>query len=115
MILNFDFALASRQASEVEEIGREMRNLANRRFNDAIAAIDRSWDGETSISFIRHCNDTKSKMLLKASEIENLGKRIRTVARIVKETEDSIRREMQTYSGGGSGGGGSSGGGGASR
>ena len=109
MILNFNYNLAIRQAAQIEEIAREMRTLANGKFANAIATVDASWDGDTSIIFLRHCNETKQQITTKATELDNLAQRIREVARILKDAEDRARREMEVFSGGGGGGGGGGG------
>ena len=106
MIWNFNYNLAIRQATQIEEIAREMKSLANGKFSTAIATVDASWDGDTSNIFIRHCTETKQQITAKATELENLARRIRDVAKILKEAEDRARREIEIFSGGGSSGGG---------
>ena len=87
MIQNFNYNQAIKQASQVEEIAREMRSVANSKLSNAIATIDASWDGDTSNLFLRHCNDTKQQIAARASELDNLAHRIREVARIRREAE----------------------------
>ena len=100
MIYNFNYNLAIRQATQIEEIAREMRSLANNKLTNAIATVDASWDGDSSTIFLRHCTETKQQIITKATDLENLARRIREVARILKEAEDRARREMEIFSGG---------------
>ena len=100
MVLNFNYNLAIRQATEIEEIARSMRSLANGKFSTAIATVDASWDGDTSAIFLRHCAETKQQITTKATELENLARRIRDVARILKEAEERAMQEIETFSGG---------------
>ena len=110
MILNFNYDLAIRQATQIEGVAGEMRKLANVQMTNAIATIDASWDGDTSNVFLQHCNETKQQIATRAAEFENLARRIREVARILRDAEERARREMEIFSGGGSSGSSSSGG-----
>jgi len=96
MILNFNYDLAIRQASQIEGIASEMRKLANGQMNSAISTVDASWDGDTSNIFLRHCNDTKQQIITRAGELESNAQRIRNVARILRDAEERARREMET-------------------
>jgi len=109
VILNFNYDLAKRQATQIEGIAGEMRRLANGQMSNAIATIDASWDGDTSTVFIRHCNETKQQLVTRANELENLARRIRDVAKILKEADERAKREFEMFSGGGGGGGGGGG------
>ena len=109
MILDFNYDLAKRQATQIEGIAGDMRSLANGQMSNAIATVNASWDGDTSNLFIRHCNETKQQIVSRAAELENLARRIRDVARILKDAEERARREFEMFSGGGGGGGGGSG------
>ena len=102
MILNFNYDLALRQASQIEGVAGEMRRLASGQMSNAIATIDSSWDGDTSNMFLRHCNETKQQIITRAVELENLAKRIRDVARILRDAEERARRAIEIISGGGS-------------
>ena len=95
MTLDFDYNQAIRQASQIDTIAGEMRTIANRRLTDAISSIDTSWDGDTSVIFLRHCTDTKTRILSKATELESLAQRVRDVARVVRETEERALSEIQ--------------------
>ena len=99
MVLDFNYNLAIRQATQIEDIAREMRSAENGKLANAIAAVDASWDGDTSGIFLRHCAETKQQMIAKAGELENLARRIRDVARILKEAEERARRELEVFSG----------------
>jgi len=100
VIYNFNYNLAIRQATQIEEIAREMRSLANNKLTNAIATVDASWDGDSSTIFLRHCAETKQQMITKAADLENLARRIRDVARILKAAEERARRAMEIFSGG---------------
>ena len=101
MTLNFNFNLAARQATQIEDIASDMRSLANDKMTNAIATIDASWDGETSNLFIRHCDETKKQIISRASDLDSLARRIREVAKILREAEERARREMEIFGGGG--------------
>ena len=92
MTVNLNFNLAIRQATQIENIASGMRSLANDKMTNAIATIDASWDGETSNLFLRHCEETKKQITLRAAELDNLAQRIKEVARIMREAEGHASR-----------------------
>ena len=101
MTLNFNFNQAIRQAAQIEAIASEMRSLANGKLTTANATVNASWDGDTSNLFLNHCEETKKQITARATDLDNLARRIREVARILQEAEDRARREMEIFSGGG--------------
>jgi uncharacterized protein YukE len=96
MIFNFNYSQAIKQAGQIEDVAREMRSLASGKLTTAIDTINASWDGSTSDIFIGHCNETKTQIGTRASDLDALAKRIREVAKILKEAEERARREMET-------------------
>jgi len=106
MVLNFNYDLAIRQATQIEDIACEMRKLANGQMSNAIATIDASWDGDTSSIFLRHCGETKQQVVARAGELECNAQRIRSVARVLRDAEETAKRIIGLPGGGGSSSGG---------
>ncbi|MDR1605189.1 MAG: WXG100 family type VII secretion target [Gracilibacteraceae bacterium] len=98
MIYNFNYAKAIGQASQIEAVADDMRNLASGRLRGALDSINAAWDGETSKLFLRHGEETKQRITARANELTKLAERIRQVARILKEAEERARREIENLS-----------------
>lgn len=98
MIWNFNYDKAIAQARTIENVAEEMRSIANNRLSGAIASINASWDGEASILFLRHCEETKQRIHDKANELTNIARRVRDVAKILHDAEAEARRKMEELS-----------------
>jgi uncharacterized protein YukE len=96
--MNFNYDLAVRQAAKVEEIASDMRALADNRLGAAYEGIGAVWDGEASDAFMAHCHETKRRVSSRANELLETARRMREVARILREAEERARREMEELS-----------------
>jgi WXG100 family type VII secretion target len=94
-ILNFNYDKARQQAQRVEETADQLRALANNQMANAIASINASWDGESSNLFLRHCEETRARMLTRANELTEIASRIRKVAQILHDAEMEAKRKME--------------------
>ena len=92
MALDFNYSRAISQASQMEDIAREMRSLVTNKLDKTYASINAAWDGECSDSYMSHCWDTSSRLTAKANELDSIASRLRTAARIIKEAEERARR-----------------------
>jgi WXG100 family type VII secretion target len=97
-ILSFNYDKAITQASRVDEVAAALRGLANTKVADSISAMRASWSGESADSFLRHCEETKSRMLARASELAEISNRIRNAARALRNAETEVNRKMEELS-----------------
>jgi glycerol kinase len=98
MITNFNYDQAVRQAGKIEEIAADMKTLAENKLGPAYEGVDAVWDGEASGAFMGHCHETGRRVLARANELYETARRIREVARILREAEERARREMEELS-----------------
>jgi uncharacterized protein YukE len=93
-MIQFDYSRAISQAGQIETIASEMRTLASGKVSDAMTAIDASWDGNTSTSFLTHCEGTKTEITATAGTLDGLAGQIREAARIIKEAEEAAQKAI---------------------
>jgi WXG100 family type VII secretion target len=111
-IMDFNYGLAIRQANQVDEIAKEMQNIANRQLQSAVDSIEACWQGDASKQFLGYCTTTQEDIRIQARKLQDLANRVRTVARIIEEAEQRAKEaqrraaEAARSAGGGSGGGG---------
>lgn len=112
-IIEFNYNQAISQANQIETVASEMLNVANKQLQTSIDSIGVCWQGDASQQFVKYCSTTQSDIRAEAKKLQDLSKRLREVARIIKEAEERAkeiqRREAEAaaqQSGGGGGGGG---------
>jgi len=93
-IMNFNYNLAISQANQVDTVATDMLNVANRDLQNTLDSIGASWQGESAQQFIGYCTTTQTEIRKKAGELQDLARRIREAARIIKEAEERAR-ELQ--------------------
>jgi uncharacterized protein YukE len=105
VIWNFNYDKAIEQARRVENVAAELRGLANNKISGAIASVNAAWSGEAANQFLRHCEETKRRVYVKADELYDIAQRVRNVAKILHDAETEARRKMEEISRRASGGG----------
>jgi uncharacterized protein YukE len=101
-IMNFNYNKAIKQAEKIESVADDMQNIANRQFQTAINSISVCWKGDASAAFNRYCVATQTDMRAQSSKLLDLGKRIREVAKILKEAEEKaleLQRQRSSSAG----------------
>jgi len=93
-ILNFNYNQAISQANQIDAVATDMLNAANRELQNTLDSIGACWQGEASRQFITYCTATQTEIKSQAKSLQDLARRIREVARIIKEAEDRAR-ELQ--------------------
>lgn len=110
-IINFNYSRAISQAGQIEEIAQEMRSLADRDLQNGLEELSACWKGEASNQFVAYCGTTQNDLRAEASKLQDLARRIREIARILREAEERAKAQMQSASSSTGSGGGFSGGG----
>ena len=116
MFMDFNYTKAIRQANEIDNVASDMLSIADKQMQTALDSIGVCWQGDASYQFIGYCTATQTDIRTQAKKLQDLARRIREVAKIIKDAEDKAKeiqgRQGTTpfSSGSGNGGGGGSGG-----
>lgn len=112
-IMNFNYNQAISQANQVEKIAKDMLAIANKQIQNAGDSIEICWRGSASQQFIANLEATQADIRAQAKKLQDLAKRIRSVAKIIEEAEQRAKellRQKDAASKNGSGFGGGGGG-----
>lgn len=93
VILDFNYRQAISQAKQVDAVASEMLDVANKQLQRTIDSIGACWRGETSQQFLKHCISTQMDIRNQARQLQSLSRRIREVARIIREAEERAAAE----------------------
>ena len=103
-IQNFNYTKAMNQASQVDTVANDMLSVANKQMQNTLDSIGACWQGEASRQFIGYCATTQADMRAQASKLQDLAKRIREGARIIRDAEEKATA-LQSQQAGATGGG----------
>ncbi len=78
--IRMDYNNAIRQAESLNQIARELKNTANRNFQDCVSEISSSWTGDNSAAYVRKCNVLKADIVKSAEKLERTAETIRKIA-----------------------------------
>jgi hypothetical protein len=93
--MNFNYDQAIRQANKIEEIARDMRNIADQKLRDTIESIGAVWQGNAANLYLRHCGGTRDGISKCAGELMDAAGRMRSAARILHEAEMRALEEQR--------------------
>lgn len=93
-IMDFNYNKAISQANQIDNIATDMLNIANKQMQTTIDSIGICWRGDASRQFITYCDSTQSDVRTQAKKLQELARRIREVARIIKAAEERAK-ELQ--------------------
>ena len=68
---------AKRRVTQMEEIADSMRALAEGELSEAIGGIEAAWGGEASDLFLRHCYETRRRIVARSAEMHKQAQQIR--------------------------------------
>lgn len=85
--IRMDYKNAIRQAESLEEIAKELRNTANRDFQDCISEISYNWTGDNSTAYVSKCNKLKSKIIKTSDQLDRTATTIRKIAKSIYDAE----------------------------
>ncbi|MDE5778006.1 MAG: hypothetical protein K2I10_05800 [Lachnospiraceae bacterium] len=92
----FNYEKAIKQADELVGIAKEVRKVVNANIAESLTAIDKNWDGENSVKFIKKGNVLKGKISDSADDIEKIAGDIRIMAKRIYDAEmEAIRIARQ--------------------
>lgn len=93
-IMDFNYNKAISQANQIDNIATDMLNIANKQMQTTIDSIGICWRGDASRQFINYCDSTQGDVRAQAKKLQELARRIREVARIIKAAEERAK-ELQ--------------------
>lgn len=85
IMFNYNQAIA--QAEELIGIAKEIKKVADGKFEDSVTQIDSNWDGQNSKKFVTKCNDLKGKMEDSSSDITKIAEAIKQIAKAIRDAE----------------------------
>ncbi len=85
--IEIDFSRAIAQAKELEEIARELSQIANAHIAGALEMLALSWQGENAERYMGKGNVLKQDMFETADDLIKVAKNIRMTSEIVYRAE----------------------------
>ena len=85
--IRMDFSKAIRQANQLEDISRTMKNLGSRRLEDILQSLGQSWTGENAVRYIGKGKQLEEKIEGTSNALANIAQTIRQIAQNVYEAE----------------------------
>lgn len=96
--LNINFEKALKQAEELENIAKEIENVAKVDLEDSFNSISRNWIGENSNNYIKKGAKVKEDIKKTAKNLKETAEAIREIVRRDKEAEEAAERIAQERS-----------------
>ena len=92
--MNFD--QAKRQAETLENVARNLTNMANGDYNTSLQTLGNNWTGENATKYLPKAGQLKSNILKSASDLNKTASAIRTIAKNIYDAEmENLRREEE--------------------
>lgn len=96
--LKINFEKALKQAEELENIAKEIENVAKVDLEDSFNSISRNWTGENSNNYIKKGAKVKEDIKKTAKNLKEAAEAIREIVRRDKEAEEAAERIAQERS-----------------
>lgn len=96
--LKINFEKALKQAEELENIAKEIENVAKVDLEDSFNSISRNWTGENSNNYIKKGAKVKEDIKKTAKNLNETAEAIREIVRRDKEAEEAAERIAQERS-----------------
>lgn len=90
--IQIDFRKTIQKAEELDQLARQLENLAKGNFEGILQDIGRTWTGEASIQYRNKGRILEESMKEKAEQLRSIADSMRTVAR---ETYNAEKRAIQ--------------------
>lgn len=90
-VIEMDFANASRQAEELEQIAQSLSNLVNNDFYSCLRGVASDWKGENASVFCKKGEKLGCDIQQSVSDLKKTAAAIRTIAR------NTYHAEMQNF------------------
>ena len=85
--IKMDFKEAKKQADELDDIANNLRNVADRDLEQAMATFNSGWKGDSATLYLSKVNTVKDKTYREVQDLHSIADDIRRTARIIYEAE----------------------------
>lgn len=85
--IEMDFERAISQARELEELSRELSQMASAHISGALEMLSSNWKGDNADSYVENGNKVTGEMLETADDLIKVAKNIRITADLVYNAE----------------------------
>lgn len=85
--IRMDFSKAKRQASDLEGIADNLRNLSDRQLEDTLRTLEQNWTGDNSVKYAGKGRQLEEKIRETSKSLEDIAEAIREIAQNVYEAE----------------------------
>lgn len=99
-VIRMNYAKAIYQANRLEDLARQLRNIAQLNLDSTLNNVNRVWSGEAASVFLSKGVKAKEDMLKTANSIDNTAKAIRRAAEVVRAADIRAMEIARRMSGG---------------
>lgn len=85
--INFNYNKAMSQATELEDISKQLKNVANNTMEDVLNDVHVAWKSDSTPAYIKKGQKVEGDIRTTATNLNNIAQTIRTVARRVRDAE----------------------------
>ena len=100
-VIRMNYQKAISQANRLEDLARQLRNLAQHNLDGTLTNINRAWSGEAANVFLSKGVKAKDDMIRTANSIDNTARAIRRAAEVVRAADLRAMEIARRASGGG--------------
>ncbi|MDO4634025.1 MAG: hypothetical protein Q4B01_09235 [Eubacteriales bacterium] len=93
--IRIDYNRAISQASSLEQIASELRNTAEKDFQESISQVDTHWKSTNASAYVRKCNTLKDNIINSANKLTRTAATIRKIAKTTYDAEMRALRLAQ--------------------
>lgn len=90
-VIEMDYARSRQQASDLERIARELRQIADSQMAGALSGINNVWKSDTAPAFIKKGRSVQEQLRTRARELERTASTVRQIA------ENTYHGELYAY------------------
>lgn len=85
--IEMDFEKAKRQASDLEEVARNLKNLSEKQLGETLSQLAQNWTGDNSVKYIGKGEILQGNIVSTADSIQEVADAIREIAEVIYEAE----------------------------
>lgn len=83
----FNYNQAIQQAKQLEEVSRQLTDVANKDMEDLLNDVSSAWKSDSTPQYLRKCQKVEGDMHTTAENIKNIAVAIRTIAQRIRDAE----------------------------
>ncbi|MDD2980431.1 MAG: WXG100 family type VII secretion target [Hespellia sp.] len=97
-VIEFDFAKAHRQASQLENLGRQMQSMTDSAYGNTMQILSSSWKGAAAETYMKKAARQQEKMRQTAKQLCMTAEALRMAANTVRAAEEKAKElaELRT-------------------